>query len=73
MVKTNGWILHRLETHEMQANFFIVGQIAEDDPGQIRAIADAGHEVASHGRDHFRNPAEAPQTFRPGREPETPH
>ena len=29
-------------------------QIAEDDPGLVREIHEAGHEVASHGWDHRR-------------------
>jgi polysaccharide deacetylase family protein (PEP-CTERM system associated) len=34
--------------------FFILGWVAERAPALIRRIADAGHEVASHGYDHAR-------------------
>ncbi|MET0137770.1 MAG: XrtA system polysaccharide deacetylase [Sphingobium sp.] len=34
--------------------FFILGWVAERAPALIRRIADAGHEVASHGYDHQR-------------------
>lgn len=34
--------------------FFILGWVAERAPALIRRIADAGHEIASHGYDHAR-------------------
>ncbi|CAN5161793.1 DUF3473 domain-containing protein [soil metagenome] len=34
--------------------FFILGWVAERFPALVRRIADAGHEVASHGYDHAR-------------------
>jgi len=34
--------------------FFVLGEIAAEFPDAIRAIADAGHEVASHGYTHAR-------------------
>ncbi len=64
MARTTRWILDRLAAREIHATFFIVGQIAEDDPGLVRAIADAGHEVASHGWDHRRILAMTRETFR---------
>ncbi|MDR3182785.1 MAG: DUF3473 domain-containing protein [Planctomycetaceae bacterium] len=36
----------------VKATFFILGWIAERFPGLVREIADAGHEVASHGFGH---------------------
>lgn len=48
------WLLEQLDRHEIRATFFIVGQLAADQPGLVRAIHDAGHEVASHGWDHRR-------------------
>ena len=38
----------------VKATFFTLGWIAKRYPGLIRRIADAGHEVASHGWDHQR-------------------
>ena len=38
----------------VEATFFTLGWVAERFPALIRRIADAGHEVASHGWDHQR-------------------
>ncbi|TRD12516.1 DUF3473 domain-containing protein [Erythrobacter insulae] len=38
----------------VKATFFTLGWVAERHPALIRRIADAGHEVASHGYDHAR-------------------
>ncbi|MFU7528357.1 XrtA system polysaccharide deacetylase [Qipengyuania sp. ASV99] len=38
----------------VQATFFTLGWVARRHPAMIRRIADAGHEVASHGYDHAR-------------------
>lgn len=35
-----------------QATFFVLGAVAEDYPASVRAIAAAGHEIASHGYGH---------------------
>ena len=64
MARATGWILEQLAARDIRATFFIVGQIAEDDPGLVRRIAAAGHEVASHGWDHRRILAMDPQGFR---------
>ena len=37
-----------------KATFFTLGWVAERHPKLIRAIADRGHEIASHGYDHAR-------------------
>lgn len=58
------WLLDQLAARQVQATFFVVGQIAEHNPGLIRAIAEAGHEVASHGWDHHRVHHFTPETFR---------
>jgi polysaccharide deacetylase family protein (PEP-CTERM system associated) len=38
----------------VKATFFTLGWVAERHPGLIRRIAEAGHEIASHGFDHRR-------------------
>ncbi len=38
----------------VKATFFTLGWVAERHPALIRRIADAGHEIASHGLDHKR-------------------
>ena len=38
----------------MKATFFTLGWVAERHPALIRRIAEAGHEIASHGWDHQR-------------------
>src|SRR5262245_48148887 len=47
-------LLDQLARHEVKATFFIVGQIAADNPSLVQAIAEAGHEVASHSWEHQR-------------------
>jgi polysaccharide deacetylase family protein (PEP-CTERM system associated) len=58
------WLLDSLAAAEVRATFFIVGQVAEYDPGLVRSISAAGHEVASHGWDHRRVLAMTPDEFR---------
>ena len=58
------WLLDALAAADVLATFFVVGQLAEKDPGLVRAIRAAGHEVASHGWDHRRVLAMAPRAFR---------
>lgn len=45
-------LLEILERAGARATFFVLGWVAEKHPGVVRAIADAGHEVASHGWAH---------------------
>lgn len=47
-------ILHLFKQHNVYATFFIVGIIADNAPSLIKKIADAGHELASHGYAHRR-------------------
>jgi polysaccharide deacetylase family protein (PEP-CTERM system associated) len=58
------WLLEQLAEHNHRATFFVVAKIAEHNPGIIRAIHKAGHEVASHGWDHQRVHNFTPATFR---------
>src|SRR5262245_4134886 len=54
-------LLDLFAKHEVHATFFTLGWVAERFPALVRRIADAGHEVASHGYDHARL-----HTFTPG-------
>lgn len=56
-------ILDMLEAHGVHATFFTLGWIAERYPQVVRAIAKAGHELASHGYAHERATLQTPQAF----------
>lgn len=58
------WLLDRLEERQTGATFFVVGQIARNCPGLVRAIHARGHEVASHSWDHRRLHHHTPESFR---------
>ena len=47
-------IVQLFGTYEIKATFFTLGWIAEHFPQLVRQIADAGHEIASHGYQHIR-------------------
>jgi polysaccharide deacetylase family protein (PEP-CTERM system associated) len=64
MDDTTRWLLDRLAAHGTRGTFFVVGEIARDNPGLVRAIRDGGHEVASHSWDHRRVHAHTPAGFR---------
>ena len=44
--------LELIEARSIKATFFTLGWIAERYPSLIKKVADAGHEVASHGYSH---------------------
>ena len=45
-------LLALLAEHDARGTFFVLGWIAERHPALVRRIAEAGHEVASHGHQH---------------------
>ncbi len=47
-------ILGMFDDYSVKATFFTLGWIAERYPHIIRQITDNGHELASHGMNHFR-------------------
>ena len=57
-------ILELFEEHDAKATFFTLGWLAERLPEMVRRIAEAGHEVASHGMEHHRVTSMDPATFR---------
>lgn len=57
-------LLELLREHTATATFFVLGPVAQQHPALIRAIADAGHELASHGWSHRRLWLLTPGEFR---------
>ena len=57
-------ILDLLARHQARGTFFTLGWVAERHPKMIKRVADAGHEVASHGWDHVRVTHQTPEEFR---------
>lgn len=45
-------LLDLLDERRVKATFFVLGQVARRAPALVRRIADAGHEIASHGDGH---------------------
>jgi polysaccharide deacetylase family protein (PEP-CTERM system associated) len=56
-------LLEMLAAHRSRATFFTLGWIAERYPALVRRIAQAGHEVASHGYGHQRANEQTPEEF----------
>lgn len=57
-------VLALLEEASVRGTFFILTWNAERDPGLVRRIADAGHEIASHGHAHRLVYTQTPEAFR---------
>jgi polysaccharide deacetylase family protein (PEP-CTERM system associated) len=57
-------LLDLLARHEARATVFVLGWVAARHADLIRAIAQAGHEIASHGWDHARVTHQTPLQFR---------
>src|ERR1043166_5800696 len=57
-------LLTVLERHGAKGTFFVLGWIADNRPDVVRAIAAAGHEIASHGYWHQRVTALDREAFR---------
>jgi polysaccharide deacetylase family protein (PEP-CTERM system associated) len=57
-------LLKILDRHGARGTFFVLGWIAERFPRLVRAIQDAGHEIASHGYWHERIYRQTPAEFR---------
>jgi len=57
-------VLDLLARNEVRATFFVLGWVADRHPALARRIADAGHEVGSHGWSHQLVYEQDPATFR---------
>ena len=57
-------MLEILQSSNARATFFVLGWVAEKCPQLVRAIAAAGHEVASHGYGHEHVYSLQPDEFR---------
>lgn len=57
-------LLDLLARHHARATFFVLGWVADRHAELIRTIANAGHEIASHGWDHARVTQQTPLQFR---------
>ena len=51
-------LLDMLAAHHARATFFFLGWVAERHPQLVRRVANAGHEIASHGWGHERVPTQ---------------
>jgi polysaccharide deacetylase family protein (PEP-CTERM system associated) len=56
-------VLDLFSAIQARGTFFILGSVARRDPQLIRAIAAGGHEIASHGFDHYRVGELSPARF----------
>jgi polysaccharide deacetylase family protein (PEP-CTERM system associated) len=57
-------LLPLLDEHGIRATFFVLGWVAERRPRLVRALSEAGHEVASHGYGHQHLSRLTPEAFR---------
>jgi len=64
VVSSTTRLLEALARRQATGTFFVLGWVAERHPDLVRAIAAAGHEVASHGWDHQRVTQLTPDEFR---------
>jgi len=56
-------VLNLLESFQVRGTFFVLGWLAERNPGLVKIIHDAGHEIASHGYDHKMISRVTPEEF----------
>jgi len=57
-------ILQALADHQITSTFFVLGWVARHESDVVRRIADAGHEIASHGMEHRMLQHLTPDRFR---------
>ena len=64
VVQNTQRLLRLFDEADVKATFFVLGWTAERHPGLVREIADAGHELASHGYSHRLIYTQTPDDFR---------
>ncbi len=57
-------LIELFDEKQVKATFFVLGWVAERCPALVRAITDAGHELASHGYSHQLIYRQTPEVFR---------
>ena len=57
-------LLSIMDECDVRATCFVLGWIAQRHPRMVQSLADAGHEIASHGTDHRRVTQQSPAEFR---------
>jgi polysaccharide deacetylase family protein (PEP-CTERM system associated) len=57
-------VLSLLAEYGVKATFFVLGSVAEAEPALVPMIAEAGHEIASHGYSHRLVTRLEPRQFR---------
>ena len=57
-------VLFVLDEMNVKATFFILGAVCKIHPEEVKKIADAGHEIASHGYSHTMVYKLTPESFR---------
>jgi polysaccharide deacetylase family protein (PEP-CTERM system associated) len=57
-------ILEALARHNLRCTWFVLGWMAARSPDLVRMIADAGHEIGSHGHSHCLVYELGPEAFR---------
>jgi peptidoglycan/xylan/chitin deacetylase (PgdA/CDA1 family) len=57
-------LLDLFDRHGCRSTFFVLGEMAEWYPDMVRAIADRGHEIGSHGMHHVDMTVLGPDGFR---------
>ena len=57
-------LLDHFASRDIHATFFVLGWVAERNPALVRSIADAGHEIGSHGYSHRLVYEQTPAEFR---------
>ena len=57
-------ILDFLQAQNIKATVFTVGSLAEKDPGLVRQVWAAGHEIAHHSHNHITLDRQSPAVFR---------
>jgi len=64
IVQSTKRLLALFAEHQVNATFFALGHVAEQHPQLIREIADAGHEIATHGYAHQLVYQQTPAVFK---------